>query len=335
MSSAWSKVFRGIAQAAEGLADLSDGSAAAGEGAAGVQTSTGPAELKGLLSALAQQLAGGRGQVIPPGESRDGVMNLSDEPVYTGDTVPLDEEVDLGLSAGMAAGELPPQPWEGEQPDAPLGAPPAPPDDSVVPKAENGIPLLPCPELDRQHKERRRRAKFRQDPVQALSAASYWLAHLSEQPLRAEEWTRCVECLPGTASERFNNALRLGMSELQLYATYYDECMAALQAGKDKAEQMARFASDIGNSVNDPREAIDTTDLLDADRIGRVLFWLGDRPDVEALTDAPPATADVRLMGPDHIDGPRGTVQTSAQAGEELLTLEELEAAAAAEGADG
>ncbi len=191
-------------------------------------------------------------------------------------------------------------------------------DDSVIPAVENGVPLLECPELHRQRNEARRRKKLRDDPVQALSVVSYWLLHLTEQPLRAEEWTRCVECVPGTASGRFNRALNLGMSELQLYAAYYDECMKALQVGKDKAEQMARHAASIGAD-----EAIDATQLLDADRIGRILFQLGDRPAVEALTEVPPPSGDVRQLGPDHIEGPLGT--KAEVEGEELMTIEELE----------
>jgi len=347
MSSAWSKVFRGIAKAAEGLADLSDGAQARAGLAApadfgGPEALTERDRLKELLSALAQRMASCEGDTEPPEGQADAEQEHRPQSVLEGITDLLADpgsssyasaeqgrEVDAepitleglagagGPSSGLHTGA---EPTEGVRPGDPPGAPP---DDRVISGAEFDLPLQECPELDRQRKERRRRAKFRQDPVQALSAASYWLAHLVEQPLRAEELTRCVECLPGSASERFNRALQLGMSELQLYATYYDECLTALQRGKDKAEQLARYVDDA-----DAGEAINTLDLLDADRIGRVLFWLGDRPDVDALTDAPPATADVRYfrhMGPDHIEGPRGTVQTSAAAGKELPSLEELE----------
>lgn len=289
MDSVWSRVFRGLALAFDGLAELSEGRPTAIEGTAdpqeGVQPSTAAAELKGVLAGLAQQLAGGVGrtpEAAPPPVVAD-MPDFSEVPLHS--TVVEHAE----------------------------------PDDSTVPDAENGIPILPCPEVDRQNKEARRRGKLRSDPVQSLSVASYWLAHLAEQPWRAEEWTRCIEALPGSAGARFNRAMDLGMSELQLYATYFDECIAALQAGKDKAQQMRDNIEKIGEDARTP------DDLLDIDRVGRILFWLGDRPDVEALTSAPEPTGDVRDLGPDHITGPRGSTLQPSTHTEELLTVEELE----------
>jgi hypothetical protein len=188
----------------------------------------------------------------------------------------------------------------------------------IIPAAENGVPLQPCPELERQHREVGRREKLRENPVNALSVVSYWLGQLMEQPSRAEDWTRCVECVPGSASARFVAVVEAGTSEMQLYATYFDECVGMLKNAQAKADKMREFIGTI-----DGDEAIDPGDLLDADRVGRILFWLGDRPDIEALTDAPAPTGEVSGLGPDHIPGPRGsTLQPSA---DDLVTLEELE----------
>lgn len=276
------KLMRGVALVADALADAVEGaapSAAADEflfgsppaEAGAVQTpAMGPDFLASLLRGA---LARAQGHTVAAD---------APEPLESGD--PFDAAVRQASEAAAAAPAV---------------------DDSVIPAVENGVALLPCLEIDYQRREQRRRRVLRADPVQAMTVASYWLAHLAEQPLRAEEWTRCVECVPGTASSRFNAAMNLGLSELRAYATYYDECLRALQGGKDKAAQMAKHAESIG-----PDEAIDPNDLLDADRIGRILFWLGDRPDVEALTSVPPATADV-------LDADREADQ--------LLTLEELE----------
>ena len=272
-------LLQGAGMALQALAELAGGEA--------VQTSAAPTPAEGDTAAKAdvQSFLAGMAQRVMDGEW----------PPIT----------DLEIAPEVAA--------EGTQMQADVGQEPAPgPDDSVVPAAENGVPLLPCLEIDYQNREKRRRRMLRADPVQAMTVAAYWLLHLDEQPVRAEEWTRCVECVPGSASDRLGRAIQLSLSELQLYAARYDECVAALQAGKDRAEHMSGFGI----------QTFDRGDLLDADRAGRILFWLGDRPDVEALTDAPPATSDVTDMGPDHIDGPRGS---ALEVSDELVTLEELE----------
>lgn len=274
----WSRVLYGIAEVCAGLGDalLSDAPEDT-TATVNVQTSTNAPKkdfVVDLLKSLAKQVADKTAprEPIDPEYGEVGMPDASDPLTHPGqfESPLVDEDVTV----------------------------PAPPP----------VPLQECPELDRQRKEQRRRQAFIDDPVSAMSAAAYWLLHLQEQPSRAEDWARCIEALPGSPQERIAAVINMGISNVQLYATYYDECISALKQGIERAAKMRDFV----DRQDDKSEMIDTTQLLDIDQQGRILFWLGDRPDVEAITG---------------VAAPTGDVQTAAPAGEApLLTLEELEA---------
>jgi len=153
-----------------------------------------------------------------------------------------------------------------------------------VPLMSNGIPLQECAELSRQHREADRRTALTNDAVNAMSAGAYYIRHCVSAPLRCEDWVRSVECIPGAAQDRIAGAMRSGEPDLQAYATYYREAQSDLAEAVKLAQKLQ----------SDP--AVDG-ELLDADRIGRLLFWLGDAPDVNALSvpTTEPAQAGVLI----------------------------------------
>ena len=142
--------------------------------------------------------------------------------------------------------------------------------------------------------------------------AAYWIRHLVSSPLRAEEWVRSVECVPGSAGERYQRALLSGIPDLQRYAGYFDE----IQRDLKRAQQIA-----VTMQAETPEHA---DKLLDADHMGRVLFQIGDRPEIDALTDLPEPSGEVVTLGPDHIEGPPGSAAPAVAAPEQEGDVEDI-----------
>lgn len=151
--------------------------------------------------------------------------------------------------------------------DAPAAAP--------IEPAAAPLVVQPCQELDRQARERGRREALAADALNALDVAAYYSKYLRTQPARAEEWVRCFEAIPGSAPLRLQQAFAQGgIPAWQTYAALWDEIRYDLEEAKRvTAALQAQHPDQPG-------------DWLDADREGRVWFWLGDRPEVE------PPTAD-------------------------------------------
>lgn len=279
MRSAWSKVLRGMAIAVDGVADLVEGSEPAVEAAEQASPEQ-PMIDKNVLTEILGIVARG-----------------------------------MGADAGVA------QPSKATVEGAEIEIPEAPatpqgmgsdPDDTVIPKVENGVPILECPELHRQRNEDRRRRVLRQDPVNAIAVIAYWARHLVDIPSRAEEWVRCIEAVPGSAGDRFNRALHMGMPELRRYAGYFDEIHRDVEEAKKVAAAL---------KANKPELA---DDLLDPDRLGRLWFQIGDRPEVDALTELPEPDGVVKPLGDEHIDGPPGSTGDADEEAQSFLSVEDI-----------
>ena len=153
--------------------------------------------------------------------------------------------------------------------DTPPGAPAAPDGFSDAPPLER----LPCFEVTAQAQDPTRRAAQARDPLEAMDKAAFHLCRLEADPTRAEDVTRSLEALVGAAQQRVARTYTLGgIPGWQTYAAYYDEILRALHTAKRFTQTSAA-------------RTLDADTLLDADREGRILFWLGDRPDVEAMLD--------------------------------------------------
>lgn len=279
MRSAWSKIFRGLSQVAEGVAEAVEGGAPAPSMEATPITDAAPAAginkdvLTTLLGGLASQISGRPPQAAAP-----------EAPDHPAPPAPMPVPVPAGVEE---------------------------PDDSAIPAIENGVPILECPELHRQRNEQRRRRVLRQDPVNAIAVIAYWARHLVSTPTRAEEWVRCIEAIPGSAGDRLSRALHLGLPELQRYAGYFDEIHRDVEEAKQVAAALRENKPDVAN------------DLLDADRLGRLWFQIGDRPDVEALTELPEPDGVVEPIGSDHIEGPPGSIGLPDEPIESVMSPEE------------
>jgi hypothetical protein len=255
--SGWSKIFRGLSQLAEGAAELFDGEQLSYElttgGGTAFNVGEGPAEAS-IGEGLAEALS-------DPDRLADYLSNLA-----------------AGVMGGEAGGDVTLAPGPDFVPPAEDPAPEAA-DPNALPAMHHGVPLQACPEMNRQLNEPARRKSFASEPANAMSAAAYYIQHCVTAPLRCEDWVRSVECLPGTPDERLALVERAGIPDLQAYAAYYDEAYTRLQEARVLAAELSAAGKE--------------GDLCDADRVGRLLFWLGDRPDVNALSPAPEATAEL------------------------------------------
>lgn len=234
--------FRGLAQACEGLAEMCGAPQAAPMAVGAPALPAGARALvEGLLRAAAGRAAADA-DAPPPDDLDDPDAPAPAAPVL-----------------GDAHIHGPPGTQGGPPPVAP---------DTVPANGEvvAGVTLEACAELDRQRREKGRRQTLAGDPVVAMQVADYYVLNLASHPLSAEDWTRSIEAIPGLADARVDRARRAGLPELTSYATSWDD----IEMGLQKAEAIAETLR------NDP--AYDATDLLDADRAGRIRFWLGGRP---------------------------------------------------------
>lgn len=153
---------------------------------------------------------------------------------------------------------------------------PAPEESEPIRPALVAVPLQPCMEVDRQARERGRREALAADPLNALEVAAYYTCYLRTQPAKAEEWVRCIEAIPGSAPDRLAQAFAQGgIPGWQTYAERVDEVRRDVEVAKAVTAKLRMEQPDLAG------------DWLDADREGRIWFWLGDRPDVEALAPTP------------------------------------------------
>jgi len=172
-------------------------------------------------------------------------------------------------------------------------------DDAAAPPADPLAAFQPCQEVDRQRSEPTRRQALADDPCDAMDKCAYYLTRLEVNPQLAEDCTRSIEALPGHADVRVQDTFaRQGIAGWQTYAHLYDECLRYL----------ARCRGTAAAAI---RAGVDPDAVLDVDREGRILFWLGDRPDVDVFADAATTGGPPAVMG-EAAPGANGAVAVPA-----------------------